>query len=254
MSLLEDLAVISVKEAATIHSPKGRYLEMQNRKYYGLSFCRSGEIIYTHKGKRIHSDPSCAVLLPMGESYFLEGSRTGDFPLINFTCGEGQMIGEFLQFPVHNLEGYLRDYEMIRELLLLGHDRLKVMSLFYGILSRLARETTERNSTLATVLSYLEAHYSDPQLSNLTLAEQGGISEVYMRQLFREQLSVSPKQYISELRMQKAKQMLSEGTATVGEVAARCGFTSIYHFCRAFKAYAGQSPTDYRRDNRKILL
>ncbi len=252
MSMLDSLTVTSVEDVLTVCSPRGRYLKMENRRNFGLSFCTGGEIVYTHKGRRIVSDPTCAVLLPMGESYELYGSRAGEFPLINFLC-DGD-IHDFHVFPVRHLEPYLRDFERMKELLLLGRGRQKMMSLFYGILDALAQESAQKRDVLHPVIGYLEKNYADPQLSNEVLAKAGEISEVYMRQLFKGQFGTSPKQYILELRMQKAKQLLEEGNAPIGQVAAACGFAAIYHFCRTFKTFTGESPTDYRRTHRRVLL
>ena len=253
MSCLDDMRITEVCEAVVVYSERGRALDIKDRFSYGLSFCKSGEIVYTHKGRRTVSTSDVAVLLPMGESYHLDGSRAGEFPLINFYT-ERQDIHEFCVFPVRNLEGYLRDFEALREMLLHDREPLRVMSIFYAMLAGLSAEGTVESDTLAPILRYLEAHYSDPQLSNAQLAARGGISEVYMRRLFRERLHTSPKQYITELRMQKAKQLLTESGKTVGEIAAGCGFTAIYHFSAAFRAATGQTPTAYRRQHRKTLL
>lgn len=252
---LHQLTVTDIADVTTVHSEKGRYLKMENRAWYGLSFCREGEIIYTQNGKQTRSDPTCAVILPQGGCYELEGSKTGDFPLINFYCTPDCDIREFVRIPLHSPESYWRHFEALREAMLLGDKhRLRALGKLYDILHRLARESEMQNDALAPIVAYLEEHYADPTLSNAMLAAQGRISEVYMRQLFRERLGTSPKQYVQELRMQKAKQLLSEGDAPVGEIAAACGFAAIYHFCRTFKEAVGQSPTDYRRENRKTVL
>lgn len=252
MPTLFDTVVTSVKEALTVYSEKGRYMQMQNRRCYGLSFCKSGEIVYTHHGRETVSCPGYAVLLPMGGCYELRGSKTGEFPLINFYCDCD--IHEFLRLPIRAIDPYLHDFERMKELLLLGRGKQKVMSLFYGILDRLAQEADAQKDVLSPVLRYLEEHYADPQLSGAVLAEQGQISEVYLRQLFRARFGVAPKQYVTELRMQKARQLLEEGSSAVGEVAAACGFTAVHHFCRTFKVLVGQTPTDYRRTHRKTVL
>lgn len=252
MPMLDDLTVTSVEDVLTVHSPRGRFLQMENRINFGLSFCTEGEIVYTHKGRRIVSDPTCAVLLPMGGSYELHGSRTGDFPLINFLCDAD--IHDFCEFPIRHLEPYLRDFERMKELLLLGRRRQKVMSLFYEILDQLSQEGAQKGDVLHPVMGYLEKNYADPQLSNEVLAKAGGISEVYLRQLFKVRLGTSPKQYVLELRMQRAKRLLEEGTASVGEIAQGCGFASVPHFCRTFKSFTGESPTDYRHGHRRELL
>ena len=252
--MLKELTVRSVEEVMTVYSERGRYVEMKNRALYGLSFCRGGEIVYTHKGRRIVSKEDCAVFLPQGASYFLEGTRTGDFPLINFKLEAGCDFDEFICIPLHRSEGYLRDYEAMREQMLVGGGRLRLMSLFYGILHRLSQESTEQKDALGKAVSYLEGHYADGDLSNTVLAEQAGISEVYLRRLFKEALGTTPKQYVMELRLQRAKQLLVESNLPIGRVAEDCGFSAIYHFSAAFRALTGMTPMAYRRQNRRILL
>ena len=58
---------------------------------------------------------------------------------------------------------------------------------------------------------------------------------------------LSPGQYISLIRMEKAKDLLSSGSCTVGEVAEMVGYSNIYYFSSAFKKAVGTSPSDYIR-------
>jgi len=124
--------------------------------------------------------------------------------------------------------------------------RLKVMHIFYGILARLASEGTENAGILTPAVSYLDNHFCDPLLSNQILADVAGISESYLRRLFLDTYKTSPKQYILEMRAQKAKQLLSETRDSVSDIAPACGFASIHHFCRTFKEITGLTPTAYR--------
>ena len=75
------------------------------------------------------------------------------------------------------------------------------------------------------------------------------ISEVYFRKLFRSSMGISPKQYVLSLRLQRAKQLLAEGKEKVCAVASECGFESVAHFSRTFRAQVGMTPADYRRKN-----
>jgi hypothetical protein len=67
--------------------------------------------------------------------------------------------------------------------------------------------------------------------------------------LFKESVGISPKQYVLTLRIQKAKQMLSEGRERVQSIADRCGFESGAHFSRTFKKHVGMTPAQYRINN-----
>ena len=73
------------------------------------------------------------------------------------------------------------------------------------------------------------------------------MSEVHFRKLFAEKYNTTPKQYIIDVRMKKAKQMLRASNLAVTEIAYMCGFTSLYSFSRAFKDKTGQTPSEYAK-------
>ena len=169
----------------------------------------------------------------------------GEFPLINFTCTE-QFTDEILIIPLKETDEYFRDYEKLRRLETFNGSRLKMMGIFYGILDRLLDESTAKNPHLSYALQYIAANLGDPPLSNIKIAEETGISEVYLRRLFRESYKTTPKQYIIEIRIKKAGQLLHENRLTIHDIAMQCEFSSVYHFCRAFKQYSGLTPSEYR--------
>jgi len=92
-------------------------------------------------------------------------------------------------------------------------------------------------------------HFDDAALSNEILASQSGISEIYFRRLFKEMFGTTPKQYILELRIKKACKLLMESSSNISEIAEACGFSSVYHFCRAFKSITSLTPTEYSKQN-----
>ena len=68
------------------------------------------------------------------------------------------------------------------------------------------------------------------------------VSEVYFRKLFLKHMNTSPKQYIIDIRLQKAKQLLAEGVFSISAISEKCGFSNPYHFCRIFKDRIGIPP------------
>ena len=89
-----------------------------------------------------------------------------------------------------------------------------------------------------------------PDITNKNLAEICNISEIYFRKLFLKAYGVTPKQYIIDTRIKRAKQFLSDGNLKVISVAEECGFSNQYHFSRIFKEKTGVTPTDYGKENR----
>lgn len=240
------VTVLSIDNIYTVPSERGKDCHIK-RKQYALSFSYGGKISYYFQGRRYISDHNHAILLPP-QSYDLRREETGDFPVINFTCTEEFDPRDFALVTLRNPDSYLRDYERMRELWLSGKRSAAVMSCFYDILGRLAEEEkTGAQPILAPAMDYLGKHISEPTLSNRELAEHANVSEVYFRRLFKETYGISPKQYVLETRIRNAKALLSENATTVTAIAEACGFSSVYHFCRAFKEATGETPTEWAK-------
>lgn len=235
-------------DAMTVPSPRGKIYETPCRTSFALTFCQEGRITYTHRGREYVSDRDHALILPKGAAYRLYRNEEGSFPLVNFQC-EGLPEDVFHRIPLTNPESYLRDFALLKNSLLFPQGQARAMSILYDLFHRLSRETVSHSGPLVPALRYLEEALEDPALSNALLAEKCGISEVYFRQLFREQCGTTPRQYILALRMQKARQLLTESRLPVHIIGEQCGFANPYHFSRAFRSATGLTPTEYRKVN-----
>ena len=248
MNTLYKTTVTDIKGLFTVLSPKGRNETIKNRKSYGLSFCTEGRITYEMNGKQAVSDEYHAVILPKGQSYSLYGNESGIFPVINFDCKEF-LCDEVISLSIQSADTYIKDFEKMKALSLFEENRAKMMSVFYNMLHRLSTESSVHNVILPAI-RYIESNYQNPKLSNAELAEKCNISEVYFRKIFTETYKTTPKQFIVDIRINKAKQLLSDGFLNIGAVAEECGFSNQYHFCRLFKEKTGFTPTEYTKRNR----
>lgn len=248
MNELNNITVTEILDISTVISEKGVRYSMIRRPAMGLSFCKSGKIIYRHNGQEFISDKNCAIILPMGASYELARTEAGQFPLINFFC-KGFSPETFTVIKLQNPESYIRDFEKMKTLSLFDNNRPAVMSIFYDVINRLCNEEKAEYDILTPAFDYIENNYSDNAINNCFLSELCGISEVYFRKLFAAGRGISPRQYILEVRIRHAKHLLTDTDMTVGEISEQIGFSSVYHFCRAFKNRTGMTPSEYSRQN-----
>ena len=249
--LVRAIKPVSVNEIMLVRSPKGRRQLFRDRPCYGISFCTEGSLTYTHEGVSYTSSPDCAILLPEGATYLLEGKVAGVFPLVNFKC-HGTPFTKHTVIPIASVAPYLEDFERLRALAVGEDNEQEKLSVLYHILFRLSKEG--ESSLLSPAVREIEEHFADKALSNGSLAALCHVSEVYFRRLFVARFGTTPKQYILRLRLNRAKQMLSEGGCSVGEVAEACGFGSLYHFCRTFHETVGVTPSEYAKENRILRI
>ena len=243
---LKNVVITEIGEAFTVHSVNGRYEKMQNRKCYGLSLCTEGQITYIQDDREYVSDKDTAVILPKGENYFIRGDKTGYFPVINFDCLDF-LCDTVTVIPVQNAEQLTADYERIKKLFCFEGNRAQIFSIFYGMLHKLSSDNIPYE--LKGAIQLIKNDYNNPNLTNERLARECNMSEVYFRKLFTKYFKTSPKQFVIDIRLQKAKQLLTEGVSNISAISEMCGFSNPYHFCRTFKQHTGRTPSEYRKEN-----
>ena len=248
-----NIIVTDIQPPVIVQSKKGREFQMTDRQSYGLSLCISGQITYERNDKTYISNPDNAVLLPQGGTYSLFGDKEGAFPVVNFTCNNFR-CDEILVFPLEQAQSCIKSFETLKNLFQHSGSSLEIYSVFYNLLDKVFSTKAQKPIPLDFAIKYIEKNLQNPALSNITLANKIGISEVYLRKLFLSHCGVTPKQYILEARIHKAKQLLVDTPFTVTVIAQDCGFSSVYHFCRAFKKRTGMTPMQYAINNRVFKI
>lgn len=98
--------------------------------------------------------------------------------------------------------------------------------------------------------AFTEISYREPDFSVQKVADHIGISKNYFTTQYKEQTGCGFWEYVTELRMEKAKELLLTTEEMVGTIAGEVGYESEYHFSRKFKEYTGQSPKNFRKESR----
>ncbi len=99
--------------------------------------------------------------------------------------------------------------------------------------------------------SFIQSNFKNKIEIN-ALANEIGLSNSYFRKLFNQAFSISPKQYITFLRISMAQDLLISGEVSISEIAQIVGFDDIYYFSKIFKSHTGYSPTEYIKYHENI--
>jgi YesN/AraC family two-component response regulator len=98
---------------------------------------------------------------------------------------------------------------------------------------------------VARARQFIHEHWEE-ELSLGDVAKHAAISPFYLCKKFKEATGLHFTDYVSRVRVEKAKELLGNPNHRISEIAYQTGFQSLSHFNRCFKRIAGESPTACR--------
>lgn len=127
-----------------------------------------------------------------------------------------------------------------------GHclDGMKI-TLFEKQVSENEFESEER--PIAGITRYLQEHLEE-EISLAMLAENFHLSPQYISQLFKTEIGVGFLNYLTGIRMERAKKLLISTSLPIAEVSEKSGYSDYRVFTKVFKKNEGCTPSQYRRD------
>ncbi len=120
-------------------------------------------------------------------------------------------------------------------------------SLYFDILNLLIQTKSKNASALYRfALQYIEEHYTEPGFSISSMADEMNITLAYLSTLFKQNAGKNLNNYVTEKRLETAKQLLSSPNYSISEIAHRCGYEDAGYFSTLFRKKVGVNPTEYR--------
>ncbi|WP_066689302.1 response regulator [Christensenella intestinihominis] len=108
---------------------------------------------------------------------------------------------------------------------------------------------SQKNKTVSTIeilRNYIEEHFSE-DISLSDLAAQVYLNPKYVSELFKKETGVNFSDYLSAVRIGKAKDYLVDPRCRVSEIASRVGYSDIKYFSKLFKKIVGVTPSEFRK-------
>ena len=120
-----------------------------------------------------------------------------------------------------------------------------------GDAARVTMRSAKANSSsldrrIQVVVMLLESN-SHKQIAVEDMAKLVNLSVGRLAHLFKSEMNVSFQQYLTQLRLAKAKRQLETSFLSIKEIAASVGFSSVARFATCFKNFAGATPAHYRK-------
>lgn len=242
--IVESLNVIKTKTTLKIYEVAPRY-------HHSLSYRIKGENKLSDENMEITSNARTLTFVPEGKAYTHHIITPSEQIVAHFTTKEN--IGDTFEnftLPLHcDIEYLFRSLYNQWELEQKEND-LQCMSIFYHILALIAKNNTSKedskNKWLYDSVAHMHSHYRESDFNISKLYEQTYISPAYYRRIFHEVYQCSPIEYLKNLRLNYAKQLLRSGYHTIAEVADLSGFSTVTYFSYEFKKMTGFTPSQYR--------
>lgn len=125
-----------------------------------------------------------------------------------------------------------------------------IYKFFYYLITEYPAESNfkAKNATeeLRLAINYLEQYSGSTTCTINALCNELELSRSYLYTIFKKNLNISPQAFLTQLRMEKAKEKLLNTDYTIQQIASITGYTDAFTFSKAFKRYIGISPKYYR--------
>jgi AraC family transcriptional regulator of arabinose operon len=241
------------------------------RDEFIIHFISEGEGIYQTGGKTYHlSKGNFFVIFPHTEVYYkADDSKPWDYLWIGF---QGIKAASYLKQAGIDSSHLIGDYQntsyilaCIQQMMLARtlsyHNELKRQAALLQVLAALIESHHESLSDeeqheypyriyLQQAIDYMNTHIKE-NIRISHIAAHIGIDRSYLSNIFKNTLEISPQEYLLNLRMNHASDMLKNTKEKIGVIASEVGYSDPLTFTKIFKRYKGMSPTEWRHSARE---
>ncbi len=225
---------------------KSRSLTVAARPFSALAFRLQGGGSLQCNGKTYYLQPGDVLYMPQGLGYHHHYTDT-DLMLFHFITTQND--GEPEIYRPKNPEAFQLQF---RKAITLWEEKKpgylgQCMGIFYKILGMLGENEAQHRLPphFTHAVAVLHRDYCRSDLRIGDLCREAAISETVFRQLFKLHYGKSPVEYLTELRLENARNLISQGAA-VETAALRSGFSDAKYFSRVVKRHFGCTPRQLR--------
>ena len=237
------------------YNEKGYYIDRQNGVTYLLAFTKSGSATLQYEGETITLNPGSLIFLSLANHNIISAPENPwEIYFIHLFGPEIDTIynsvyqNQGYYFSNFNADKFIESIMAIYEAYQSEEvNYYHVSSLVYQILMDVLMQIkpSKYDYVIMKAIDYMEEHHAEPFDLN-KLCQFLFLSKSHFIHKFHAQTGMSPKRYLTEIRVQKAKRYLGQTKKSIAEIAQLTGFENEKNIYYAFKTIVGYSPTDFR--------
>lgn len=243
------------------YSPKYAFEIKSSRPTSTFFIIKKGTYRYTFNEQTLYAYENDLVYVPRGGTYKYEVLtpvketflQQVEFQIFDTETSSEMSLTDIPTVAVHNCNQEIT--ELMEELTssnvcankynVFKHTGIINMLIYYMALNCDSLRASKIRVPIAQVLEYISRNLDKPILIS-KLAEISHLSPVPFRRVFEQEISCSPKAYVTNLKIKKACSLLQKTDKSIGEIAILVGYENVYYFSNVFKKETNFSPTAYR--------
>jgi len=224
------------------------YLSQGSREYFiedKLFQVSSGEFVLISPGKmhRTGGDYGTRILVNFTESFLTRHYSSGMLEALL------QCFAHMKLVPDEERCRYCND---LLEKLGQSEDETEFALILGMLLKELGKCPAQelKDEFVGTIVAYINRNYA--KISTLdTVADAFFISKYHLCRIFKNAMKITVIDYLNQVRVKNARQLLEFSNRDVSQIATACGFRSASYFCNLFRKLTGEAPSDYRKRRQK---
>lgn len=230
-----------------------------NLNHHQLHFVFKGNFDAILNGEKFHVSQNNLFFIPAHSTYYAHSK----FPpyeyfaiYFNMDLPEESVFSFPTVFVPKASEIYLNYYKTAEKIWRnkrFGYPLL-AKALLYNLLQNMFSEYLSANFVssnypeIEDAVSYIERNYHSENISIMKLAQISHTTPNHFISLFKKSFSLTPKQYINQLRINYASELLEFSSMTIDEISQKMGYSDVSYFSRIFKKTKGVSPLQFRKN------
>lgn len=240
------------------------------RETYILHIILAGSGYYMVNGKKFHLRGGEGFLIEPGVSTFYQADIKDPWTYLWIGFSGKEIVDKYLKragltsgnysFSVNNTEIFLDyiqkcfskiEHTLANELFLDGYTFEFLASLVENARPIAKAYEAKENEYVNEALYYLYNNYTK-QINVTDIANNLNVNRSYISRIFKESIGMTIKEYLLELRINHASDLLAMSTLSIETVALESGFTNPEMFSKLFKKERCKTPKEYRKERKEI--
>ncbi len=241
---LDRFIIMDFVSILNVNDDKGRVTEFESRYSDCFIITLDGKIQFTFDNTSLIADINTPVYLPKGLKYRNTCLESAESIVVNFHTSAADKKPQSLRRIEKNVA--LKYFERIRCYSESSDFSLTLYSELYSLAALLLNKdtvTSPQDKIVNSAISFINSNYETSSLAVNDIADHCGVSEIYLRKLFKYRFCKSPYAFLTSVRMNAAYLLCLE-KRPIKEIAASVGYSDVYSFSRAFKKHFGFPPSE----------